>query len=94
MGDRFFDLANFSVNHELDATQSEVLLEAYIGDVRPAGRGARAHALHVGLPRGDVGRGAVGCPELDFDFNSYAAEHFEATSSEQLASPNFLAALA
>ena len=32
MGDRFFDLANFSINHELDADASAVLLEAYFGD--------------------------------------------------------------
>ena len=39
MGDRFFDLANFSINHELDAAQSEALLEAYFGEVRSSGRG-------------------------------------------------------
>ena len=33
MGDRFFDLANFSVNHELDAAQSDALLRAYFGEV-------------------------------------------------------------
>ena len=61
MGDRFFDLANFSVNHELDATQSEALLAAYFGECPPGGRrGARAHALHVRLPRGDVGGRPVG----------------------------------
>ena len=31
MGDRFFDLANFSINHELDDAQNEQLLEAYFG---------------------------------------------------------------
>ena len=34
MGDRFFDLANFSINHELDAAQSTALLSAYFDDVR------------------------------------------------------------
>ncbi len=32
MGDPFFDLANFSINHELDADGRAVLLAAYSGD--------------------------------------------------------------
>ena len=34
MGDRFFDLANFAVNHELAEAQSELLLDVYFGEVR------------------------------------------------------------
>ena len=61
MGDVFFDLANFAINHELDARRPWALLEAYFGAVRPdAAARARAHAVHVRLPRGDVGRRA-GC---------------------------------
>ena len=33
MGDRFFDLANFSINHELAATDNEELLAAYFGEL-------------------------------------------------------------
>src|SRR5207244_9304708 len=36
MGDIFFDLANFAVNHELDEDGRAELLTAYFGDVRPA----------------------------------------------------------
>src|SRR5215212_10244729 len=35
MGDPFFDLANFAINHELSAEEGRVLLEAYFGRVRP-----------------------------------------------------------
>ena len=57
MGDVFFDLANFSINHELDRDGREALLEAYFGELRAVERaGARADAVHVRLPRGDVGR--------------------------------------
>ncbi len=34
MGDPFFDLANFSVNHELGPDDQRVLLEAYFGEAR------------------------------------------------------------
>ena len=35
MGDVFFDLANFSVNHGLEEAGRATLLEAYLGSVRP-----------------------------------------------------------
>ena len=41
MGDPFFDLGNFSINHELTPDQDAVLLAAYDGEVRPC-RGWRA----------------------------------------------------
>ena len=34
-GDRFFDLGNFAVNHQLDEAQERGLLEAYFGSARP-----------------------------------------------------------
>src|SRR6476646_10413799 len=36
MGDPFFDLGNFSINHELTPHEDEILLAAYDGEVRPA----------------------------------------------------------
>ena len=36
MGDVFFDLANFSVNHGLDEEARDTLLEAYVGTLRAA----------------------------------------------------------
>ena len=77
MGDRFFDLANFSVNHELDADDGDVLLEAYFGELRNADR------EHLGLMRfmsdfREAMWGVVqqGISELDFDFEDYARRHF------------------
>ena len=61
MGDRFFDLANFSINHELDADESLALLSRTSAMCAKADvEGARADALHVRLPRGDVGGRADG----------------------------------
>ena len=41
MGDRFFDLANFSINHELDEAENEELLAAYFGELVPTPTSAR-----------------------------------------------------
>ena len=61
MGDRFFDLANFAANHDLTDDESSELLRGYFGELRPDDeRLAAVDALHVGLPRGDVGRRAAG----------------------------------
>ena len=60
MGDRYFDLANFAVNNELDEAGEAALLEDYFAErAEPAAaRDAAADEVHVRLPRGDVGRGA------------------------------------
>jgi thiamine kinase-like enzyme len=74
MGDPFFDLANFAVNNGLDGEGERALLEAYgstdtraltlmrfMSDFREAMWGVVQQAIS----------------ELDFDFVSYADEHFE-----------------
>ena len=94
MGDRFFDLANFSINHELDATQSEALLAAYFGEVR----GADVEALELMRFMSDFREAMWGVvqsavSELDFDFDGYAIEHFERLR-RTAESPSFESALA
>ena len=61
MGDPFFDLGNFSINHELSPEADEALLQRLRrrGAARQAGA-AQPHAGRVRLPRGDVGRAAAG----------------------------------
>jgi thiamine kinase-like enzyme len=74
MGDPFFDLANFAVNNGLDEEGERALLKAYgstdtraltlmrfMSDFREAMWGVVQQAIS----------------ELDFDFVSYADEHFE-----------------
>ncbi len=77
MGDRFFDLANFSINHEFGPDDDERLLAAYFGDLRPD------HADSLRLMRfmsdfREAMWGVVqqGISELDVDFVAYAHEHF------------------
>lgn len=78
MGNRFFDLANFSVNHELDDEGREALLAAYFGEARDED----ARALELMRFMSDFREAMWGVvqsavSELDFDFVGYAAEHFE-----------------
>ncbi|HJR95492.1 MAG TPA: phosphotransferase [Gaiellaceae bacterium] len=94
MGDRFFDLANISINHELDAAQSETLLGSYFAEVRRADR----EALELMRFMSDFREAMWGVvqsavSELDFDFVAYASEHFERLRRTAM-SPAFLAALA
>jgi thiamine kinase-like enzyme len=77
MGDRFFDLANFAINHELDGPQSDALLAAYFGDVRAED----VQALELMRFMSDFREAMWGVVQsavsaLDFDFDAYAAEHF------------------
>lgn len=78
MGDRFFDLANFSINHELDTDASAALLEAYFGELRAED----VQALELMRFMSDFREAMWGVvqsavSELDFDFDGYAREHFE-----------------
>jgi len=94
MGDRFFDLANFSINHELDEHASAELLRAYFGSVREEDLEALALMRFMSDFREamwGVVQSAVS--ELDFDFAAYASEHFERLR-RTAESPSFVAALA
>jgi len=86
MGDRFFDLANFSVNHEFGVEEDRRLLASYFGEAR----GADLAALRLMRYMSDF-REAMwgvlqsGISDLDFDFMGYAGKHFarlEKTASE------------
>ena len=78
MGDRFFDLANFSINHELDEDENETLLTAYAGEVRAEdARALRLMRFMSDFREAMWGVVQQGISELDFDFRAYASEHFE-----------------
>jgi len=77
MGDRFFDLANFSINHEFGPEEDDHLLEAYFGDVRPD----HADSLRLMRFMSDFREAMWGVVQqavsaLDVDFVAYANEHF------------------
>jgi len=94
MGDVFFDLANFSINHELDASASATLLQAYFGEARAEDtRALKLMRFMSDFREAMWGVVQTAVSELDFDFVAYATEHFERlerTASE----PSFQKALA
>ena len=78
MGDVFFDLANFSINHELGDAQNEALLAAYFGELRSEDLASlRLMRFMSDFREAMWGVVQQGISELDFDFVEYAREHFE-----------------
>jgi thiamine kinase-like enzyme len=86
MGDRFFDLANFSINHEFSIDDDRRLLAAYFGETRePDLASLRLMRYMSDFREAMWGVLQSGISELDFAFTDYAAKHFarlEATGSD------------
>ena len=78
MGDRFFDLGNLSVNHGFSVAEDRLLLAANFGEPRPVDLAALRLMRFMSDFREamwGVVQGALS--DLDFDFQRYAADHFE-----------------
>jgi thiamine kinase-like enzyme len=89
MGDVFFDLANFSNNHELTAQEDHLLLDCYFSKITPQNL---AH-LNIMKIMSDFreamwGLVQIGISDLDFDFREYADKHFERLS-QNISNPNW-----
>lgn len=87
MGDVFFDLANFSVNHQLTEDQDRWLLESYFGEVTPQAWGR----LKILKTMSDFREALwaliqVAVSSIDFDYREYANKHFERMKSTMKAS--------
>jgi thiamine kinase-like enzyme len=78
MGDPFFDLGNFSINHELSPEEDAAVLAAYEGSVR-ADRLARLSLMRTISDFREAMWGVLqqGISTLDVDFVAYAGEHFD-----------------
>jgi thiamine kinase-like enzyme len=77
MGDIFFDLGNFAVQHEFNNEQDEILLRTYFGEPTDS------QSAHLKLMKimSDVreamwGVVQVGVSKLDFDYMGYAEKYF------------------
>jgi hypothetical protein len=78
MGDRYFDLANFAVNNGLGEADQARLLGAYWGDP-PEKRLTDLRRMMLMSDFREAMWGVVQSTvsDLDFDFDAYAAKHFE-----------------
>jgi len=78
MGDPYFDLGNFSINHELEPEADATFLAAYLAEVRASDL-ARLALMRVMSDFREAMWGVLqqGISTLDVDFKEYAAEHFD-----------------
>ncbi|HSO93296.1 MAG TPA: phosphotransferase, partial [Candidatus Dormibacteraeota bacterium] len=78
MGDPYFDLGNFAVNHGLAEDEERHLLGAYAAVSSDASM-ARLKLMRLMSDFREAMWGVVqqAASELDFDFRAYAARHFE-----------------
>jgi thiamine kinase-like enzyme len=89
MGDIFFDLANFSNNHEFSEAEDRVLLNCYFTEFGPQ------DVIHLNIMKfmSDFreamwGLVQIGISRLDFDFRAYADKHFDRLT-QNILNPNW-----
>jgi thiamine kinase-like enzyme len=97
LGDRFFDLGNFSVKHDFGDGEDEVLAASYFGEVRRADLAAiRVMRFMGAFFEAMWGVVQQGISDLDIDFVAYANENFDRLRAiaEDPAFPGWLEAAA
>jgi thiamine kinase-like enzyme len=79
MGHRLFDLGYLAVNNGFGAEAEARLLCAYFGEAPSPGRRAALSLMRIMSDAREAAWGVIQSvvSELDFDFDAYAAEHFE-----------------
>lgn len=90
MGDPRFDLGNLSVNNAFDEATDERLLRAYYDEPPSQARRAALKLMRVLSDAREAAWAVVQAQisELDFDFDGYAAKHFERLNTA-VAQPQF-----
>lgn len=89
MGDVFFDLANFSNNHELSENDDLLLLDCYFGEVRSEDVAhMKIMKIMSDFREAMWGLVQIGISNLDFDFREYANKHFDRLS-QSILNPNW-----
>jgi thiamine kinase-like enzyme len=78
MGDIFFDLGNFAVQHDFNDEQDEILLKEYFGEPDDS---QRAHQklmkIMSDLREAMWSQVQIGVSKLDFDYAAYGQKYFE-----------------
>ena len=79
MGHRLFDLGNLAVNAEFEEPEELALLAAYYGEEASPGHRAALALMRIMSDAREAAWGVVQSvvSELDFDFEGYAARHFD-----------------
>lgn len=78
MGDIFFDLGNFAIQHEFTDEQDELLLKVYFGNPTDS---QRAHQklmkIMSDLREAMWAQVQIGVSQLDFDYKGYGQKYFD-----------------
>ena len=78
MGDIFFDLGNFAVQHDFNDKQDEIVLQAYFGSPTDS---QRAHQklmkIMSDLREAMWAQVQIGVSKLDFDYAGYGKKYFD-----------------
>jgi thiamine kinase-like enzyme len=78
MGDIFFDLGNFAIQHEFNDQQDEILLKIYFGNPTDS---QRAHQklmkIMSDLREAMWAQVQIGVSHLDFDYKGYGQKYFD-----------------
>ena len=90
MGDRYFDLGNFSINHECAQTDDFHLLAGYFGEPVTDRRIAIVRLMRIMSDFREAMWGVVQSVSstIEFDYEAYASRHF-ARLMENAADPRF-----
>jgi thiamine kinase-like enzyme len=78
MGDIFFDLGNFAIQHEFNDEQDEILIRAYFGNPTDSQR-ARQKLMKIMSDLREAMWAQVqrGVSKLDFDYEGYGQKYFD-----------------
>jgi thiamine kinase-like enzyme len=77
MGDIFFDLGNFAVQHEFNDEQDEILLRAYFGNPTDSHRAhLKLMKIMSDLREAMWAQVQIGVSQLDFDYAGYGQKYF------------------
>jgi thiamine kinase-like enzyme len=78
MGDIFFDLGNFAVQHEFNDEQDETLLKAYLGQPIDSNRAhLKLMKIMSDLREAMWAQVQIGVSQLDFDYKGYGQKYFD-----------------
>jgi thiamine kinase-like enzyme len=89
MGDRYFDLANLSVNHDFSDGEDQLLLEFYNGQIdQKSWAHLKVMRIISDYRESMWGLVQMGISELDFDFQEYSDKHFKRLTNN-LEDPNW-----